>query len=78
MIDGAINLAKKDQHHQHILNYCIISMLFIIIIATLAIAIYFIIFNPSLLKAIISIISIIVEGFIGYLFHKKTTNKNKS
>ncbi len=77
MIDGAINLAKKDQHHQHILNYCILSMCFIIVMATVGIAVYFIIFNPSILEFIISIIFVALEIFGTYLFNKKITNKNK-
>jgi hypothetical protein len=78
MIDGAINLAKNDQHHQHILNYFILSMCFIILMATVGITVYFIIFNPSILEFIISIIFVALEIFGTYLFHKKTTNKNKS
>ena len=78
LITAAIEQAKKDQHHQHILNYFIISMCSIILIATIGITIYFIIFNPSLLISIISIIFATVEIFLAYLFHKKTTNKNKS
>lgn len=82
LITAAIEQAKKDQHHQHILNYFIISMYFIILIATVGIVVYFVMFNRLILEAIISIIFLALEIFGGifggYLFHKKTTNKNKS
>jgi len=78
IVDGAINLAKQDQKHQHILNYFIISMCFIVLIATIGLTIYFIIFNPSILMSIISIIFTALEIFGAYLFNKKTANKNQS
>ncbi len=78
IVDWAINLAKQDQKHQHLLNYFIISMCFIVLIATIGLTIYFIIFNPSILMSIISIIATALEIFGTYLFNKKITNKNKS
>jgi hypothetical protein len=53
-------------------------MCFIVLIATIGLTIYFIIFNPSILMSIISIIFTALEIFGAYLFNKKTANKNQS